>query len=1604
MKKYFIISSILLTLIAFIIYISYNISKNTENEVVSEFEIQQRFAADDIAEEISNYFNSISILLDQIAQYNEKPISKEFAEIFSINNLTHFGNAINKEHANYYDSNGNSSLTNKDNNSIKALPKEILSRIEEQHSYYIKLIGNQQLNLDKKPPDQFMDVYFPVYKKDKSGKEILTGIISLEFNVNKIFDSKELSGKLRKDNDQLWVLDEKGNLIYHSNHPEMESRNIYQIKEECKKCHLNFDYASQIMINKEGGFSYTLKDRSQKIAAFSTVSFNNASWKFVISTPSNDVVNFIKRTWVKTLLLMTSILLILSMLSWIVLRIYRFRIRTSEELKSHVEKKALHDKVLESEKKYKELFENNPVPMWVYDLDTLKFLMVNNAAVQHYGYSRDEFLSMTLKDIGPKEEIPKLEENLALPELEIEISSGWRNKKKDGTIINVEITSHSLPVENGIRSRLVMAKDVTEQYRLNKELRESKEQYQSFFEEDLSGDYVATPDGKIINCNPSYLKMFGFDSFEEAKNFDSRKLFMSQDYLDGAIIRLKEKKKFVNFELEMKSKDDKRIFTIQNIIGKFNNAGNLIEIKGYVIDNTERRKTVDALKASEEKFRNLFEGSLAVFLIINPETGKIIEANDAACKYYGWDKQVMIDEKYVTQINTLTEEETKAEMQNALNEKRNYFNFRHRLRNGEIRDVEVFSGPILYAGRKFLYSIIYDVTEKKSAEKEIKLLAHALESVQESVSITDLNDNFLYVNKSFCKTFDYSKEELIGKNVSFVRPDAYKPEVFQNLLINTIKGGWHGEIPNKRKNGEIFPVYLTTAPIKDEKGNVSSLIGISTDITELKRQQAAILENQYLLSEAQRTTNLGIWTRDYVKDNFIWSENLLEILGAKIEENNQSMDKFLTLVHPEDRKQVVDWIQSVVTEKKHGEIDFKVITSADEINFIYSTAEAFFDDEGKLMRIIGTAQNVTERKRAEEELRVREAYLSAIIENQPGLIWLKDTKKRFLAVNNAFAVSCGLKTTDIVDKTDLDIWPRELAEKYQADDDYVMQTAKSISVEELIDEKGEAKWFETFKTPVKDENGRIMGTTGYSHDITERKAATEKIKFLAQALESVNECVTITDLNHNLTYINDAFCKVYGYSKQELIGEPISKVLVDADINETEKEILNHTIKGGWRGELINRKKNGEEFPIYLSTSNVLDEKGNVIALLGVTSDITEQKRVEESLTLAKEKAEEMNRLKSNFLANMSHELRTPMIGVLGFSDLLRDQLENPEQKEMVETIHSSGSRLMQTLNQLLNLSRIEANKVDIKLKEIDLGSFVLKSVKLFEGTAKNKNLFIKAIIKSSFIIALLDEQLLDHILNNLINNAIKFTETGSVAVEVDAQIIDNKLWAIISVIDTGIGIPKDSFEIIFEEFRQASEGLNRSHEGTGLGLTLTKKYVQLLNGEIFVESTVGIGSKFTVRFPSIYKPEMNAADRGTKEIHALDRESLTMPKRQNTKPTILLVENDETSMHFVRLILRNICEIHFVESGEEAIKLCSEIKYDLILMDINLGRGISGIQATQEIRKIKGCRKIPIVAVTAYAMEGDKEKFLEAGLTHYLSKPYDTQQLKKLVKNILNI
>ncbi|MCL5027927.1 MAG: PAS domain S-box protein [Bacteroidetes bacterium] len=650
-----------------------------------------------------------------------------------------------------------------------------------------------------------------------------------------------------------------------------------------------------------------------------------------------------------------------------------------------------------------------------------------------------------------------------------------------------------------------------------------------------------------------------------------------------------------------------------------------------------------------------------------------------------------------------------------------------------------------------------------------------------------------------------------------------------------------------------------------------------------------------------------------------------------------------------------------------------------------------------------------ERKIAKDKLKESEELYRALVETSPEAIVLIDACGNILFSNKQGANLIGEKYVHNLKNRNVFefIFPEDLE---KANSNLIRANEGDVIDDQEIRLMRADKniiYTEIRVAPLLDSSGKPKFLIFMIIDVTKKiEGIKKRLKSEAEfrsVWENSFDAMRLCDENGIIVRVNRAFCKMMNRTREELEGKRFDVIYNSENDHESLEKYKyifhNHTVQPKLETEinLIDKKK------IWVELSNsYIEIKGQPTLLLSIFRDISERKNYENSLIIAKEKAEEMNRMKSNFMNNMSHEIRTPMVAILGYAQLVLDELENADPYLFLKGIVSSGRRLMETINSILDLSRIESGKIELKFKKINLVSESKEIIERLSILAEQKGLYIKFSAREDSILSLLDSNLYDQIVENLIGNAIKYTEKGGIIVEITKNYIEEENWSVLNIIDTGIGIPKESLEIIFEEFRQVSEGIGRRFEGSGLGLTITKKYVEMMHGKISVESRFGRGSVFSVRFKSCLPDEIEFESK----IFQKEFPKTIIGKEGNIKPNLarlLLVENDSGSINITRRFLKGLYELDCVEKGEDAIELVKNKKYDLILMDINLGYGKSGVETTLEIKNISGYENIPIVALTAYAMHSDKEYFLSIGLTHYLAKPFEKSDLINLIEQILH-
>ncbi len=555
---------------------------------------------------------------------------------------------------------------------------------------------------------------------------------------------------------------------------------------------------------------------------------------------------------------------------------------------------------------------------------------------------------------------------------------------------------------------------------------------------------------------------------------------------------------------------------------------------------------------------------------------------------------------------------------------------------------------------------------------------------------------------------------------------------------------------------------------------------------------------------------------------------------------------------------------------------------------------------------------------------------------------------------------------------------------------------------------------------ITQKNDEIYEHKKTSDNLLRSEENLKRSKIISETiLDAMTDAICLVDAkDYTVVEANKAFLDHYRYTIKSIEGKTCYEIThknIEPCQAPNDTCPLNETIKTKKTAfaEHIHYNRDGSEKFIEISTSPIMDEKGNVVQAVHIARNITKRKQVEVELQKAKALAERTNELKSLFLANMSHEIRTPMNGIIGFTDILLGMELSDKQREFLELVKYSTDKLMRIINEILDFSKIEAGKLDLEIISFNLSQVIDEALRILALKASEKGLIINTHIDRKVPLILMgDPGRFTQVIMNLVANAIKFTEHGLVEIKVDVkEMRKDSVLLHITVKDSGIGISQDKQQTIFEAFSQGDGSYTRKYGGTGLGLTISAHLVRMMGGEIWVESRnnqdedndddnndVNVGSTF--HFTSMFKRIVST--KISKSIEDSEYE-MSHPQSEN-RLNILLADDDPINRLLVEEILKKMAwKVTSVDNGEKVAAALSVVDYDLVLLDIQMPE-MDGFEVTKEIRENKSRRiaKVPIIAMTAHAFTGDKEKCLERGMDDYISKPINPMELKKVIEGLV--
>ncbi|MBT7465065.1 MAG: response regulator [Bacteroidetes bacterium] len=715
--------------------------------------------------------------------------------------------------------------------------------------------------------------------------------------------------------------------------------------------------------------------------------------------------------------------------------------------------------------------------------------------------------------------------------------------------------------------------------------------------------------------------------------------------------------------------------------------------------------------------------------------------------------------------------------------------------------------------------------------------------------------------------------------------------------------------------------------------------------------------------------------------NILYQNNALNNL---LEENETPVGESLLKNYSKENQELFSGIIKQLIETSHWKGEIEVLSKNGNAVLTLQTFFLIKDSNGNPSQIAAVITDITEQKKAEEELESFKMFADGSGEG----FGMADLDSNILYMNRRLLELCELNevspedsflrfyTKDSIDAINNIVMP-ELKSKGQWQGELEFLTANNNL---LIT-------YHNFFL-IKDENGQPYRMAALVMDMTDRKRSEEELRTFKRFAESSNEGIGIADMKSNILYMNK---RLLEFAEIKNVSEHVSffKYYQGKDREIITKLILPAlNTKGQWQGEIDFTSVEGKLTPTYHNFFVINDENGKPYRIATIITDITQTKKIESELKKSKEQAEEANRLKSTFLSNMSHEIRTPMNAILGFSEILSKGLKDRSQLDYLSSIQSSGKTLLQLINDILDLSKIESGKLDFSYQPANIQNLIQETINMLKVKSDEKDLQINTVISKDLPgILNIDELRIKQVLINLISNAIKFTDKGYIEVEIGC--LNKKkehLDLFIKVEDTGIGISKTNHQKIFQAFDQIEGKDSKRFEGTGLGLAITRHLVTIMNGTIELESVIGKGSIFTI---VLNKVKYNEADVEFEDSIDFDPDSLEFEES-----SVLIVDDIKTNRDVLIGYLSSYnIKIIEAENGKEALTAIEKYKPDLVFLDLRMPV-MDGYEAHKTIMKNPKWSQIPIIAITASAFDKDERKIIALGFSGYIRKPASLNEI----------
>ena len=1251
-------------------------------------------------------------------------------------------------------------------------------------------------------------------------------------------------------------------------------------------------------------------------------------------------------------------------------------------------------KVDENEEKYRSLFNNINVGFALHKIITNE----NNVPIDFIWLDAnpayEKLTQLKYEDIIGKrglEVIPNLEQRW------IDLYGEVAQKGESRIIIDYseylnsywEVHAYS-PKKNQFA---VAIKNITKRIKAEQKQKKTNEKLDTILNAYNDGVYLCSEEYDIEYLNPSMINKIGHNAVGE-KCFTA--IYNKDEPCSWCYFnKLKETGRNIYSEIE---RDNKNYFvtsvllennsklTIYHDYTKIKIAENKIKLQ-----NGELIKAKKVIEESEEKYKNITE-NISEVIFRTDSKGTIDYISPSSNAIFGFMPQEMEGKLFIKFLRKSSIPKAMKQFMKTIVSGSPTLNMELEMKQ---KNGEIFIGEL--TGKRFkngkisgTIGVIRNITERKKSEEALKQNEKLLRKIAENypnsfVSIIEKDLTVAFCSGQGFAMLNLNPKDFIGLGIEHIFEE--HTQTVKKHYLNTFKG--------KEQSFELCldnqDQLYRTIPLKDDKNRINQILVVTENITERKKHEN---ELKKLTTAVEQSANTIVITDIEGKIEYT-NPKFTELTGYTAKEALGQNPRILNASTLSKEYYLEMW--QTISEGKIWKGEFHNKTKSGELFWENVTITPIKNEDGKISNFLEVKEDITAKKIAEQALKESEEKYRVMIETSNDLIWRLDNKGNFTFFNDQTEKVTGYLFKDWEGKSFVPLIRKEELPLIQ--DVFIkVMNGTSLTYEFNLKIANGKNLILLVNTAPLYSGNKIIGMFSFARDITVRKKAEQDlIKSKEIAIENETRFKALSDASFGGIIIHDkgiilecnlGLSKITGYTFDELIGMD-GLLLIAKDWRNIAK--ANISVGFEKQYEVKGLRKNGEEYSLRLEARNI-PYKGKQVRVVEFR-DITEQKRIEIELIKAKEKAEESDRLKTAFLSNMSHEIRTPMNGILGFSSLLKEPgLTGIQQQKYIKIIEKSGARMLNTINDIIDISRIEAAQVNVSLSEINIKAQMQELYVFFKSEAEKKGiqLLYKEALPGQETIIKTDELKLNSILTNLIKNAIKYSHEGNI--KIGCKKNKNELEFFVK--DTGIGVPKNRQKAIFNRFEQADIEDTKVYEGSGLGLAISKAYVEMLGGKIWLESEEGVGSTFYFTLPFDTNTPIIRENKKSESKEHLEIQIKSLK--------ILIVEDDELAEMFLNIALENYSsEILIAKNGVEAVEICrNNSDIDLILMDIKLPI-MNGMEATSQIRKFNS--KVVIIAQTAFGLVNDREMTITAGCNDYISKPIKKEKLIATIEKHFN-